>query len=179
MKRSSRSFNYRIKNIIIKKNNLTLAENYIIYIVLIAVILSLKLRGKLRIVKEKRLEPRICTAFYAKCTELSEKRNIFYTAIRDLSPGGVQILCDKEFPCGTTFAININLINANAEAKALVAWNDKKPNSDQYCVGLKFCEVNRKSRYRIENFIDRIYLDTIYFSCNCSEEPDKKSKKRI
>jgi hypothetical protein len=123
--------------------------------------------------KEKRLEPRICTAFYAKCTEMSDDKNFFYTAIHDLSPGGVQIFCDKEFPCGTPFTINIDLLCATAEAKALVAWNDKKPNSDQYCVGLKFFEVNRKSKYRIQDFIDTIYLDTIHYTCNCSDAAKK------
>lgn len=125
--------------------------------------------------KEKRLEPRICTAFTAKCTELPEKKNIFYTAIRDLSPGGIQILCDREFPCGTNFSININLIHKNAEARVQVAWNDKKPNSDLYFIGLKFLEVKKNSKCKIEDFIDTIFFNTIYLSCSYDEQANKKT----
>jgi hypothetical protein len=124
--------------------------------------------------KEKRVEPRICTAFTAKCTELPGKKNIFYTAIRDLSPGGIQIFCDREFPCGTSFNININLIHESIDARVQVAWNDKKPNSDKFCTGLKFLEVNRKCKSKIENFIDTIYLNTIFYSCNLSGPINKK-----
>ncbi|MFH0976596.1 MAG: PilZ domain-containing protein [Spirochaetota bacterium] len=119
--------------------------------------------------EEKRTQPRICTAFTAKCTELPEQKNIFYTAIKDLSPGGLQIFCSKKIPRGTSFYININLINECAETKAQVAWNDKKPNSDLYCVGLKFLEVNRKNKHKIDNFFDAIFLNTVYYSCNCSD----------
>ncbi len=128
--------------------------------------------------KEKRLEPRICTAFTAKCIELPEKKNSFYTAICDLSPGGIQIFCDRSFPCGTNFNININLIHESIEARAQVAWNDKKPNSDKFCTGLKFLEVNRKSKNKIENFIDTIYLNTIFYSCNLSDPVNKKINTR-
>lgn len=116
--------------------------------------------------KEKRVEPRICTAFTCKCTQLPEKNNIFYSAIRDLSVGGIQILCEEEIPCGTNFAININLINETAEAQAQVAWNDKKPNSNGYYIGLKFLEVKDNNKCKIDDFIDTIFLDTIYYSCN-------------
>lgn len=124
--------------------------------------------------KEKRMEPRICTAFTAKCIELPKKNNIFYTAIRDLSPGGIQIFCDREFPCGTNFNININLIHESVEARVQVAWNDKKPNSDKFCTGLKFLGVNRKCKNKIENFIDTIYLNSIFYSCNFSKPVNKQ-----
>jgi hypothetical protein len=125
--------------------------------------------------KEKRLEPRICTAFTAKCVELPERKNSFYTAICDLSPGGIQIFCDKPLPCGTNFNININLIHESIEARVQVAWNDKKANSDKFCAGLKFLEVNRKCKNKIENFIDTIYLNTIVYSCNLSGSANKKA----
>lgn len=124
--------------------------------------------------KEKRAEHRIATAFTAKCTELPEKNNIFYTAIRDLSPGGIQIFCDREFPCGTNFSININLIHESVEARVQVAWNDKKPNSDKYCTGLKFLEFNKKCKCKIDNFIDAIYFNTIFYSCNLTAPGSRK-----
>jgi c-di-GMP-binding flagellar brake protein YcgR len=116
--------------------------------------------------KEKRLEPRICTAFTVRCTELPDKKNIFYSAIRDLSPGGIQILCEKELPCGMYYNVDINLIHESAEAKAQVAWNGKMPNSDKYYVGLKFLEIKDHNMCKIEDFIDTIYLDTIIYTCN-------------
>jgi uncharacterized protein (DUF1919 family) len=122
--------------------------------------------------KEKRLEPRIHTAFTARCAELPDNKNIFYTAIRNISPKGAQILCDKKFPCGTHINININMIHDSAEARAQVAWNGKKPNSDKYYVGLKFLEIKDNNLCKIDDFIDTIFLNTVYYTCNL----DKKKK---
>ncbi len=119
--------------------------------------------------KEKRLEPRICTAFTAKCTDLSEEKNSFYTAIRDISPKGAQLLCDKALPCGAYYNININMIYDTAQARAQVAWNDKKSNSDEYYVGLRFLETQDNNLRKIEDFLDAIFLETLHCSCGTQE----------
>ncbi len=106
---------------------------------------------------EKRTDPRIDTAFIVKCMELSEKKNSFYTVIKDLSSGGIKILCEEILPLGMNFKIDINLIQEKAEACAEVVWYYKIPASERYCVGLKFRDVNEHNRRKLGDLIDTIY----------------------
>lgn len=114
---------------------------------------------------EKRTEPRICTAFTARCVELPAMKNVFYTAIKNISPGGMQILCDEHLPVGVDINIMINMIHESAEARAKVAWLDKIPGTDRYCIGLKFMDLTGKNKEKLDDFIDTIFIDTIYYSC--------------
>ena len=58
-------------------------------------------------INDKRIEFRICTAFTARCSELPDMNNSFYTAIKDISTGGLQIICEKKLPAGKIFNIKM------------------------------------------------------------------------
>ena len=110
---------------------------------------------------EKRIEPRIDTAFIVKCMILPDKKNTFYTVIRDLSQCGVKILSENFLPLGRNLHLDINLIKEKAEAKAQVVWYSKMQSSEKYCIGLKFLEVNSSSKRKLGDLIN-----TIYKSCD-------------
>ena len=105
---------------------------------------------------DKRIEPRIDTALFVKCMLLPEEKNCFYTVIKDLSTGGIQILCEDFLPPGKNLKMDINLIQEKAEACAEVVWYYKVPTSERYCIGLKFLEVCEKSRRKLGEVINTI-----------------------
>ncbi len=117
----------------------------------------MKKMNEKRKMNDKRIDPRIDTAFIVKCMDLKEKKKSFYTVIKDLSTGGIKILCEDCLPLGKNFKININMIQENAEACAEVVWYYKVPTSERYCVGLKFFDVNDTNKRKLGNLINTIY----------------------
>ncbi|MDY6933753.1 MAG: PilZ domain-containing protein [Spirochaetota bacterium] len=107
--------------------------------------------------EDRRIEPRIDTAFIVKCKVLPKRDKTFFTVINNLSTGGIKIFCDKSLPLGKNVDVNINLLQETAEAKAQVVWCSKKKNySGRYLVGLKFLEVNETNMHKLGNFINVI-----------------------
>ena len=107
---------------------------------------------------EKRETQRIDTAFFVKCIPLPEEKEnkCFYTVIKDLSSGGIQILTEDSLPLGKNLKIDINLIHENAHAFAEVVWQYKIPAGERYCVGLKFLDICENSKRKLGEVINTI-----------------------
>jgi c-di-GMP-binding flagellar brake protein YcgR len=107
---------------------------------------------------EKRISQRIDTAFFVKCMPLPEEseKKCFYTIIKDLSSGGIQILSEDSLPLGKNLKIDINLIHENAQACAEVVWNYKIPAAERYCIGLKFLDICENSKRKLGEVINTI-----------------------
>jgi len=112
---------------------------------------------------EKRETQRIDTAFFVKCMPLPEgkEKKCFYTVIKDLCFGGIQILTEDPLPLGKNLKIDINLIHENAQAFAEVVWQYKVPAAERYCVGLKFLDICENSKQKLGEVINTI--------CFCEE----------
>ncbi|MCU0821658.1 MAG: PilZ domain-containing protein [Spirochaetes bacterium] len=107
---------------------------------------------------EKRETQRIDTAFFVKCMPLPEEKEkkCFFTVIKDLSSGGIQILTENSLPLGKNLKIDINLIHENAQACAQVVWQYKEPEAERYCVGLKFLDICDNSKRKLGEVINTI-----------------------
>lgn len=105
---------------------------------------------------EKRIDQRIDTALFVKCLPLPEEKNCFYTVIKDMSSGGIQILCENCPPLGKNMKIDIDLINDKAQACAQVVWHSKMEPAERYCVGLKFLDVCENSKRKLGEVINTV-----------------------
>lgn len=105
---------------------------------------------------EKRKFPRAGVSFPVECKPLPA-RNYFYTVSRDLSLGGVKIVCNYFLPKNDTIKVNINLIDSMLDLKAKVAWCNKERLSERYSAGLEFVETTENSKKKLFQFLNRIF----------------------
>ena len=103
--------------------------------------------------KEKRKNPRIGVPFTVDCILSPREDKTFYTASRDVSTGGIKILCESPLPPGKNMELDINLITETIVTKAKIMWCRKMPHSNKYYAGLKFLEVSEKNKRSIEAFL--------------------------
>lgn len=107
--------------------------------------------------KERRKEQRVKVSFPVECVLLPERKRFFYTVSKDLSFSGTKILSEEFLSWGKDIKITINLINEMAELKAKVVWCNKEPYAERYYSGLKFLEINKETKRKLGNFIDKTY----------------------
>ena len=105
--------------------------------------------------EEKRRFPRVGISFPTEC-DFVDKNGYFYTVTRDLSAGGIRITSDKFIPKGSILKLNINLINKVIPAEGEVVWTREEKYSEKYILGLKFLQMEEKSRKVLNDFLDYI-----------------------
>ena len=107
-------------------------------------------------IKDRRKKHRVDISFPVECVTLPERKKIFYTVSKDLSPEGLKILSENFIAYGKTVKVSINLVNEMAEVKAKIIWCNKKPYSEKYYAGLKFLEVDGANKRNLALFISKI-----------------------
>lgn len=101
---------------------------------------------------EKRKEPRALVSFPIACNTLPQKK-YFYTVCKDLSNEGVKIISNDFLKKGESFKVNLDLIDESLAIKAEVRWCTKQRYADRYFVGLRFTDINERSKGHLSQFM--------------------------
>ncbi len=106
--------------------------------------------------QEKRQHSRINVSFPVECKSLpSRKYN--YTVSKDLSVGGIRIICNNLIAKNELLKVSINLIKSVVDLTAKVSWCSKERFSERYLAGLEFIDVNLASQKTLTALVGATY----------------------
>jgi hypothetical protein len=103
------------------------------------------LRSSVRGGMEKRQKPRVGLRAQARYVTAGRVRDEAETAwVRDISTGGVGLLCRRELPAGTTVSLMLEKPGAPDELVACTVAYCRKASSSSFTVGLRFNQYKPK-----------------------------------
>jgi c-di-GMP-binding flagellar brake protein YcgR len=106
--------------------------------------------------REKRLYKRLTLSLPIDYESLdTERKECFSSVCKDISEGGVRLVCHRFHPPKTKFLLKINLekVNKIIEAIAEVAWSFNMQFSHRYYGGLRFVEMSSLDQGVLKEYI--------------------------
>jgi len=107
--------------------------------------------------EEKRVHPRIKISFPVRCEDLASHRP-FYTVFKDISEGGIKLICEDFLAINKFLKFEINLINNLIRGRGKIVWCNSQPFSERYLVGIQFTEMDARAQNILSKFLSNINL---------------------
>jgi c-di-GMP-binding flagellar brake protein YcgR len=105
---------------------------------------------------EKRKNPRVDVSFPVECKALPSHA-YFYTVTKDISLGGVRILCNEFLAKNNPLRLTLNCINKVFDLTAKVVWCNQERASDRYTAGLQFVGMDAGDSQELAGFLKVMY----------------------
>lgn len=106
---------------------------------------------------ENRTKTRFRLPHTVICEDLEEHKP-FYTVVKDLSQGGVNLVCDESMQIDHTVKLDINLVQNRIQGQGQVRWCTKNEDRGRYNVGIQFTELDNESKDSLSSFIEGIAI---------------------
>ena len=107
---------------------------------------------------EKSEERRKFTRIRAKCPlKYKMKRGDFYASAltEDISLCGARIDTDRTFPIGLKLKLGLNILSEIINPIGRVVWSKQLADSDEYCMGIEFIQIEGLEKDHLSDYIDR------------------------